>query len=123
MNACMDAIIDDSAIIQRPSDVDILNGYIDTAVNHAVDAHMAERLQRDFCSKMRAIARSAPRTASFDLQDDEIAGFLLTLERRYPHSRLHWKGTFTRNSESLTLTGYLDYQAGEEKQINHTIDD
>ena len=119
----MDAIIDDSAIIQRPSDVDILNGYIDTAVNHAVDAHMAERLQRDFCSKMRAIARSAPRTASFDLQDDEIAGFLLTLERRYPHSRLHWKGTFTRNSESLTLTGYLDYQAGEEKQINHTIDD
>ena len=123
MNACMDAIIDDNAIIQRPSDFDQLNGYIDTAVNHSIDAHMAECLQRVFCSKMRSIARSGARTASFDLQDDEIAGFLLTLERRYPHSRLHWKGTFIRQSESLTLTGYLDYQAREEKQVNHNAND
>ena len=123
MNACMDAIIDDSVILRRPSDFDQLNGYIDTAVNHAIDALIAERLQRIFCSKMRAIARSAPRTATFDLQDNEIAGFVLTLERRYLHSRLHWKGTCTRNSESLIVTGYLDYQAREEKQANHTIDD
>ena len=123
MNACTDEIIDDTAIIQRPSDFDQLNGYIDTAVNHAIDAHMAERLKGVFCSKIRSIARSGARTASFDFcgaPNDGIAGFTLTIERKYLQSRLYWKGTFTRQSESLILTGYLDYQ---EHEVNHNIDD
>ena len=128
MNAKRNEFIDDSVIIQRPSDIDLLNSYIDTVDNHEIDANIVERLKNFFCSKIRSLARSAPYTATFVLdgwstQDNTTPGFTLTIERMYKHSRLHWVGVFIRKSERLTLTGYLDFEAHQENQEDYNAED
>ena len=129
MNDKINDMIDDDRIIQRPSDMDCLTPYITCVESKNVEQERLKHFKRAFKIIIFTLRGKSLRAAIYGPEswrnkgnniDD---GFILTIERRYPQSRLHWKGTFVRGSQIATLTGFLTNEDPEDIRARQTIVD
>ena len=129
MNDKINDMIDDDRIIQRPSDMDCLTPYITRVESKNVEQERLKHFIRAFKIIIFTLRGKSLRAAIYGPEswrnkgnniDD---GFILTIERRYPQSRLHWKGSFVRGQEIATLTGFLTNEDPEDILRRQTIVD